>query len=513
MGPVIDLYGKFAALKLEKMVALYPGRVFSKPEFTALPPCIFSGAEFSLIPSRDEPFGLVAVEFGRKGALGVGARVGGLGNMPGWWYTIESPTTKHLINQFKEAIFTALETKFETRATMRARSRLQRFPVAQWVEDLETLQSKSINIHQRLTKKQRFIGAFSESGTNSPLMASAQASTAVSSAQNTAPNTAPNSAPASRASSPSREAIIAGPHGQISLGRFFGPSNPLVSSRDRSRSASRNRLSKRNTSATRPTGEVTQNRISVVPEGDEDLSIQIQSSPQLNAMNMEGFPFINEESPGLGTTGEGFPPRFPPLARLNMSDFSPDLSANNSPLEQPLIPESDDPLSIRSVVGEQKNLNLQNVNPNFTDTTERYYRDFQKKLDSIDSKASEDQLCIEEFLVKSEKAWFNRFHQVKMGHSATASRAGTPASSVFRMPWGRSTPEHSRGNSSSTHSQSPSLNGSSIGEFLLRDDYMPPTGLKKIMQTKIGDWQLYCFLLAFVSCLNHPRFGNFADFQ
>ena len=63
---------------------MYPNRVYSKPEFTKLPPCIFSGAEFCLIASRDEPFGLVAVEFGRKGALGVGARVGGLGNMPGY---------------------------------------------------------------------------------------------------------------------------------------------------------------------------------------------------------------------------------------------------------------------------------------------------------------------------------------------------------------------------------------------------------------------------------------------
>ena len=79
IGPVIDLFGRFAAAKLDRMMKEYPGRVFSKPEFTALPPYIFSGAEFALIPSRDEPFGLVAVEFGRKGALGVGARVGGLG--------------------------------------------------------------------------------------------------------------------------------------------------------------------------------------------------------------------------------------------------------------------------------------------------------------------------------------------------------------------------------------------------------------------------------------------------
>lgn len=63
---------------------LYPDRVYSKPEFTALPPYLFSGADFALIPSRDEPFGLVAVEFGRKGALGVGSRLGGLGLMPGW---------------------------------------------------------------------------------------------------------------------------------------------------------------------------------------------------------------------------------------------------------------------------------------------------------------------------------------------------------------------------------------------------------------------------------------------
>ena len=73
VGPVIDLYGHFAAEK-----------VFSKSKFPALPPFLFSGADLILIPSRDELFGLVAVEFGRKGALGVGSRPGGLGLMPGW---------------------------------------------------------------------------------------------------------------------------------------------------------------------------------------------------------------------------------------------------------------------------------------------------------------------------------------------------------------------------------------------------------------------------------------------
>lgn len=77
---------------------LYPDRVFSKPEFTALPPYLFSGADFALIPSRDEPFSLVAVEFGRKGALGVGSRLGGLGLMPGWVRVICYPVQSNLIS-------------------------------------------------------------------------------------------------------------------------------------------------------------------------------------------------------------------------------------------------------------------------------------------------------------------------------------------------------------------------------------------------------------------------------
>src|SRR5258708_7709665 len=84
VGPVIDLYGRFAAEKLARLMEMYPEKVFSKLEFTALPPYLFSGADFALIPSRDDSFGLVAVEFGCKGGLGVGSRLGGLGLMPGW---------------------------------------------------------------------------------------------------------------------------------------------------------------------------------------------------------------------------------------------------------------------------------------------------------------------------------------------------------------------------------------------------------------------------------------------
>jgi hypothetical protein len=61
-------------------------------------------------------------------------------------------TSKHLIHQFKEAILEALGCKPTVRAIMRARSGKQRFPVAQWVEDLERLQFTTIEKHRKYAK-------------------------------------------------------------------------------------------------------------------------------------------------------------------------------------------------------------------------------------------------------------------------------------------------------------------------------------------------------------------------
>ncbi|KAG6819041.1 hypothetical protein H0H93_016019, partial [Arthromyces matolae] len=144
VGPVIDLYGRFAAEKFCKLAALYPGRIYSRPEFTSLPPCVFNGADFALIPSRDEPFGLVAVEFGRKGALGIGSRVGGLGSMPGWWYPIESDSISHLLSQFTRTIEKALKSTSQERAILRARSAVQRFPVIEWRQKIDDFHKRSI---------------------------------------------------------------------------------------------------------------------------------------------------------------------------------------------------------------------------------------------------------------------------------------------------------------------------------------------------------------------------------
>lgn len=100
IGPVIDVFGKLAAVCLKELALKHPGRVVAIPEFTKIPEFVFSGPDFSLIPSREEPFGLVAVEFALRSTLCLGSFVGGLGSVPGWYYPIESIEHIHLCNFF-----------------------------------------------------------------------------------------------------------------------------------------------------------------------------------------------------------------------------------------------------------------------------------------------------------------------------------------------------------------------------------------------------------------------------
>ncbi|KAF8758339.1 glycoside hydrolase family 13 [Rhizoctonia solani] len=151
VGPVIDLYGRFAAEKLARLMEMYPDRVYSKPEFTALPPFLFSGADFALIPSRDEPFGLVAVEFVVK-VLSVSDRVSVVlvSCLAGCWFPVESTSTNHMLSQFAKTIKLALKSTEEERAVLRARSAMQRFPVVEWRQRMEDFHRRSINTSRRL---------------------------------------------------------------------------------------------------------------------------------------------------------------------------------------------------------------------------------------------------------------------------------------------------------------------------------------------------------------------------
>ncbi|KAL3470643.1 hypothetical protein BJX99DRAFT_264045 [Aspergillus californicus] len=505
IGPVIDLYGKFAALKLERMMKLYPGRVFSKPEFTALPPCVFSGAEFALIPSRDEPFGLVAVEFGRKGALGIGARVGGLGQMPGWWYNVESTTTAHLLHQFKLAIGSALRSKTQVRAKMRARSAKQRFPVAQWVEDLEILQSTAMRIHSKGLVKSNG-QPYTPSGYSTPMGMMTPPVASTGTATPTGVQTPPivhsrsgsysninrlsaygpqqrNTIIYSRDPSPGGDDQARSGIGRLSLGVRAGPGHLMRRGR---------RKLKRNSST------VADENVSMAEEssdddyitsvyGEEEYTLtaeQAEEGRRADAAAQQDNPhtsvrdfFTRRHSSQSSILSRAL--RSPAASSTTFDDVTPAVRMANR-LSSASV------LSVDTIIGEKKDYKLQKVDPSFTDSTGEFYRVFEARLEKLNGSNSESQLCIEEYLEKSEKKWFDRFRDAKLGRTT---------SSVFRTKVEGSSPMATITNDEVGSRESGSDAPGHLDEFALGNDYVPPSGLRKWMQVRIFDWPIYSFIL------------------
>lgn len=141
--------------------------------------------------------------------------------------------------------------------------------------------------------------------------------------------------------------------------------------------------------------------------------------------------------------------------------------------------------SFETVLQGKKDYKLQKAEPFFTDATGYYYNDFNTKLHGLNAKSSEGPLCIENYLVQSEKEWFNRLWVNKMGKS----NGSIPA--FFNLPtWGDvpASPRYTK-----------SLEGGNQDQFPLQNGYRPPTGLKKVFLRRIGDWPIYSFFIAFVS--------------
>ena len=496
VGPVIDLYGKFAALKFARMMEVYPGRVFSKPEFTALPPYIFSGADFALMPSRDEPFGLVAVEFGRKGALCIGARVGGLGQMPGWWFTIESTTTKHVIQQFKIACQGALASKPEVRAIMRARAAKQRFPVAQWVEDLEKLQSTAIEISQKQQSKTPRQSLFLPSGATTPTQS--RWNTPARSRRTTPGHSRNVSRNGSRAPSPVRADSPPPPLPTGDLGSRLGPGQrKKLKRRSRGRSAgpvSAPVSDEDSSDEEVPRVSRRQSRLpvpSMPPSPMEIPSPLFPSSPKRSSRenkrvsSMSLNPQLLTTSPNASTSLINPSASDTRLAEDWLPDSRPNIyKQSNSTL-----------LSLPAVIGETSDYKLQHVSPFFTDPKQEFTDQYSKKLEKLNGKTSEDQLCIEEYLVKSEKTWFGQMRAAQMGKSPMPS----PSPAVSVNPFDRhSSPQ---GSSFEETQFEPTMANETevvMDEFLLGPDYVAPKGLKHALRLRIGDWPLYSILLAFV---------------
>jgi len=384
------------------------------------------------------------------------------------------------MQQFKIAIQGALSSKPDVRAIMRARAAKQRFPVAQWIEDLEKLQTTAIEISHKMDhKKAGRLGDKSQPNTpggskfNTPAQ-SRRGSFVASRNQ-------------SRAASPVDDERALSPSG--GLGSRLGPGSR------------KSRLSKGANSS--PIQDSAVSDFEDSSDEEDNARSRRKSQPPKSSRPTSRPPL----------------PRIPTFARDHLPAFAPQ-GHDHGPTVSPFSPSTPDTplsdtwlldprpsaltshfnvslLSLDGVKGEHTDYKLQQVSPFFTDPKKEYMDSFETKLKILDGKTSEDQLCIEEYLVKSEKTWFSKLRDAEMGRTAAAS----PVPSVFRMklpnsPRGSIFDGASMNESSSRHS---ARDDDSVDEFLLGDNYAPPTGLKHMVRLKIGDWPLYAILIGFVS--------------
>ena len=524
--------------------------------------------------------------------------------MPGWWFTIESTTSRHFIQQFKMAIDNALRSKADVRAIMRARATKQRFPVSQWVEDLEKLQSSAIEIsHKQAAREKRptFDSPNTPTILETPGMLSILRTRAPPPKRpRSAVLTATNRSSALSTISESYSRSIARPHSGVArsqsemseasdqgrlvtsfsegrllskaspgLGSKMGPSSKRKAPPSLVLNTSPNMIAKTNVKAVRsqtyedlkddnqrpsiPRSPSSLNLGKRPPESEQRttvrgkrpepkrsqtmpqlhpddrkvvrlLGMQLSSSraseltaPKHSPKSSDGTSPRHPSSPSTPVTphtGYYTPPTTPtpPPSRMSRQRVSfytnstapTSVSGDNSegtatsitddssgakslattvpnpdavdsfpslgPYE---LPHGGIPvLSTSDVKGQNPDNVLLNVTPFFSDPDKIYETIFKQKMKNLNGKNSENNLCIEEFLLESEKSWFTKLRAAELKKASEA-----------RAPRQR---------------QEVRVEGTREDQFGLGDKYKPPSGLKRVLRMKIGDWPIYSFLLAFV---------------
>lgn len=435
VGPVIDLYGRFAAEKLARLMEMYPDRVYSKPEFTALPPFLFSGADFALIPSRDEPFGLVAVEFGRKGALGVGSRLGGLGLMPGWWFPVESSAAQHMLSQLTKTIKLALKSTEEERAILRARSAVQRFPVVEWRQRLEDFQKRSITMSRSVAGEHAW-GYDHASKNTGGTFGLPRNESGMSLSQLTRPGS-PDSAmsvptspmPEQRPFADNSDNLPPGAGSPADYHRRFEKRQGIRESNDSFYDDDPN--------ASPMYQRELRQRPKFFSGYDDDRSSQF-SSDQGDGTTIGGAGDPSGAGAGTGHAYDNFLAaanrqfsktqgnrNLPdPFMERRMSTMSTDSGNGNFAPPRPFsissrVSSFD---SIGSLADEKHNSSINKAMESFTDADGEVAQTFVQKLQNLSSGNSKGDLCIEKFLIKSEKAFFTDMKKEKLSAMSVRSR-------------------------------------------------------------------------------------------
>jgi alpha-1,3-glucan synthase len=150
VGPVVDNHGVYAAQKLTALQERYPARLFVRARFFRVPMELHMATDICLMPSRDEPFGYVDIEFGLYGALCVGFEVGGLGKMPGVYACATTYNRRFLTQQLRHTVDCALQIPVGKWREMMEAATQANFPVSLWSSRLDSLYSSTWSWHYKL---------------------------------------------------------------------------------------------------------------------------------------------------------------------------------------------------------------------------------------------------------------------------------------------------------------------------------------------------------------------------
>lgn len=493
--------------------------------------------------------------------------------MPGWWYTIESTTTKHILTQFEHACREALSSDRSTRELMRAKSAKQRFPVIEWIRKLDKLQVTAIGIcehskkrpatptktargslqklnptsrlsheqnsprisldasipeipivethtrpHGSAASSRRSSLANSEtSHPNEGLLASNNARAATYASYRTASNTSLEDLVDDNSSIEGPElrlGIIEPPRKgsglsrKFSLGTRLGPGHARL--RQRESIATIDSLS-----------SMDDEHHFILPE-DEEYIFSVAAIRRQMAKNQEDRPSYHTDAIEMSDSESETPtpdsgsvyehdlvrawmdtidhshnhfshiPQEP--ANVGLGGYTAPEDNNVVPrpelhqrmtyaggLNRPVTPPPSQPegsrLSLDSVLSVRDDFALSRVEDTFTDADGKYFNHFSAELDKIDPKRSKDVLCIEEFIMKSEREWSNEVRNKRLRPYSIFG--GHKVSTEF---------------SDDQYVISPPESLADEPLF----SHKRPTRIQLLLQRRIGDWPVYSFFMALV---------------
>jgi len=147
---VEDAFGIYARASFDRLKRQerFQGRLVVHPGFMDLNevPDLKLASDFCLMPSRDEPFGYVDIEFGWYGAVTVGTFTGGLSKLPGVYAVVENVESAASVTEsLKAAVKRSMELQKVEVMAMAIEAMEYSFPVSQWQDKLLAIYQEVID--------------------------------------------------------------------------------------------------------------------------------------------------------------------------------------------------------------------------------------------------------------------------------------------------------------------------------------------------------------------------------